>query len=98
MITYWAVIDPDTFIVNNVCVAEGDDWQDEMERRNPGELIVQCNFTDNWKTEAGVGYTYDPPTTWFIPPKPVIEDDRIYFDREKWEWYVPEDLIDTPEP
>jgi hypothetical protein len=78
-------------IVVNIEVAS-QDWIDAWTADHPdsNERYVTAH-SDLANKAAGLGYTFDTDTTWFIPPQPGPD---WYFDRDAWEWIDP----NPPEP
>lgn len=77
----WALVGTDN-IVLTVQIASLE-WIDA----NPEPPNVWRDAAEGTLGYAGVGFTYDEETGWYIPPEPTGEGDW-YFDRdpEVWRW------------
>lgn len=80
----WAIVDEDN-IVLSVQIATHD-WIEQ----NPLEAPLTWRISPGTDSPgyAGIGFTWDEPTGWYIPPSPSPD---AHFDREHWCW-----VWDTP--
>lgn len=87
----WAKISSDNIVIN--IESADQEWIDNYNAgRSPEDPRYVDAHTDEINKGAGIGFTFDVPTTWFIPIPP--DDPDCYFDRELWEWVNP----NLPEP
>jgi hypothetical protein len=81
----WAKLDS-TNVVANIESATSE-WITQYSVDHPdGEYRYVTAHAELTNKSAGIGFSYDEETTWFIPLQPGPE---WYFDRELWEWVDP---------
>lgn len=78
----WALID-ESRVVLSVQIASRE-WID-ANPADPPQAWRESPGIDS-PGYAGIGFTWDEPTGWFIPLSPGPE---YIFDRERWEWVDP---------
>ena len=80
----------DNNAVSNI-VAADEDWINEHRSELPTGWRYVDAHTELENRGAGMGFTYDEETTWFIP---ICNEPDWYFDRDLWMWIDP----NPPEP
>ena len=83
----WALVDQDGIVLSVQIASQ--EWIDA----NPAQAPESWHESPGVDSPgyAGIGFTWDEPTGWFISPSPGPE---YVFDRELWRWVDP----NAPEP
>lgn len=83
MAQHWAKVNGDNIVVNIECASP--EWIAEWRVNNPDSPYRYIETSLDDMGHAGVDFTYDEPTGWFIPPVPDLPGEWV-FNRDTWMW------------